>query len=423
MAPSLLGFPSLLAIVIGSMLGAGFFNLPQNLAACASPLTITMSWLLTAFGIAQLAGNYHFLAQRVPDSDNGLYGYIEQGLGRFWACFAVWGYWCSCWLGNMAYLLLIAGAVSYCFPTLDHLFVASLLLWGTHFLTLQGMHILSRLNNALTVLKLLLLGFSLCAMFSGFNWSLFISNWTQPCATLPALPLQLTDALLITAWGFVGFEGALILAERAQQRRDVKRAIYWGVACTLFLYLLSAWLPFGLLHHDTLSTLPSPAMAAILGHVLGTWAEGILSLGVILFGGGALCAWTLFAVELPFLAARGNAFPACFAHTNPRGVPSNALWCTSAILQLSLLLVHLFQLQYLQLVNTATMAILPLYGFSAAYTLRLPQVPTTVKRRCWLGLLYLGWLLYASLDLIPIALPLIFIPGLLVAYATKARWI
>ena len=50
-----LGLSALTALVLSSMLGAGVFSLPQNMAAVASPSALLIGWAITGVGILFLA--------------------------------------------------------------------------------------------------------------------------------------------------------------------------------------------------------------------------------------------------------------------------------------------------------------------------------------------------------------------------------
>jgi arginine:ornithine antiporter/lysine permease len=50
-----LGLSALTALVLSSMLGAGVFSLPQNMAAVASPSALIIGWGITGVGILLLA--------------------------------------------------------------------------------------------------------------------------------------------------------------------------------------------------------------------------------------------------------------------------------------------------------------------------------------------------------------------------------
>jgi len=48
--PGKLGLGALTALVVGSMIGAGVFSLPQNMATSAAPVAILIGWLFTGIG-------------------------------------------------------------------------------------------------------------------------------------------------------------------------------------------------------------------------------------------------------------------------------------------------------------------------------------------------------------------------------------
>lgn len=61
-----LGFWGLTALVFGLMVGVGIYNLPQNMAAVASPGAVFIAWLITAAGILPLVIAFKWLSDRYP---------------------------------------------------------------------------------------------------------------------------------------------------------------------------------------------------------------------------------------------------------------------------------------------------------------------------------------------------------------------
>ena len=49
-----LGLSALTALVLSSMLGAGVFSLPQNMAQVAGPMALIIGWAITGVGILLL---------------------------------------------------------------------------------------------------------------------------------------------------------------------------------------------------------------------------------------------------------------------------------------------------------------------------------------------------------------------------------
>ena len=134
----------LIALVVGSMIGGGVFNLPSDMSRGASPGAIIIGWVITGIGMLMLAFVYQGLAVRKPDLNAGPYAYAKAGFGDFVGFNSAWGYWISAFLGNVAYAVAIFSALSYFFPffgdgnNLPSIFGASICLWLIHALVLQG---------------------------------------------------------------------------------------------------------------------------------------------------------------------------------------------------------------------------------------------------------------------------------------------
>ena len=73
-----LGLTTLTALVFSSMVGAGVFSLPQNMAEIAGVDAILTAWLITGTGILFLAGCFLHLSRIKPDLDSGIYTYARE---------------------------------------------------------------------------------------------------------------------------------------------------------------------------------------------------------------------------------------------------------------------------------------------------------------------------------------------------------
>jgi arginine:ornithine antiporter/lysine permease len=90
-----LGLGALTALVIGSMIGAGVFSLPQNMAAVASPAAVMIGWTITGVGMIFLAMSFQVLSLLKPNINSGVFGYAQAGFGDFVGFCSAWGYWLS----------------------------------------------------------------------------------------------------------------------------------------------------------------------------------------------------------------------------------------------------------------------------------------------------------------------------------------
>ena len=149
----------LIALVVGSMIGGGVFNLPSDMSRGASPAAIIIGWIITGFGMLMLAFVYQNLAARKPELNAGPYAYAKAGFGNFVGFNSAWGYWLSAWLGNVSYAVVMFSALSYFFPafgegnTWQAVVGASVVLWLIHALILAGVREAALVNLITTVAK------------------------------------------------------------------------------------------------------------------------------------------------------------------------------------------------------------------------------------------------------------------------------
>src|SRR3954471_15556286 len=136
--PGKLALLPLVALVVGSMIGGGVFNLPRDMSVAASPGAIVIGWAITGLGMLMLAFVYQGLAVRKPDLNAGPYAYAKAGFGDFIGFKSAWGYWVSAFLGNVAYAGAIFSALSHFLPffgagnNLASIAGASICLWLIH---------------------------------------------------------------------------------------------------------------------------------------------------------------------------------------------------------------------------------------------------------------------------------------------------
>ena len=68
-----LGLGGLVAIVFGSMIGGGIFNISQNMAQGAGLGATLISWVISGVGVLFLVLNFKILADARPDLNAGIY--------------------------------------------------------------------------------------------------------------------------------------------------------------------------------------------------------------------------------------------------------------------------------------------------------------------------------------------------------------
>ena len=99
--------PQATALIVGSIIGVGIFNLPYSLAGIGPISLVAMA--LTTVGALALALMFAALSRRLP-ADGGPYAYARAAFGNGVGFTNAWSYWITAWAGNAA---IVVGWVFY----------------------------------------------------------------------------------------------------------------------------------------------------------------------------------------------------------------------------------------------------------------------------------------------------------------------
>lgn len=424
-----LGLVALIALVIGSMIGGGAFNLAGDIALGANAGAVLIGWVITGIGIIALAFVFQNLASRKPDLDSGIYSYAKEGFGPFLGFNSAWGYWLSAWLGNVAYATLLFSSIGYFFPTfaggqnVASIIGASVALWFVHYLVLRGIHSAAFINTITTIAKIIPIFLFIIIAIVAFKWDTFTFDfWGNGSFSWGVVGEQVKSTMLVTLWVFIGVEGAVIMSGRAKRRSDIGKATIIGLVSVLLIYILISLLSLGIMPREELAELPNPAMAYILEDVVGKWGAIIINLGLIVSVLGAWLGWTMFAAELPYVTAKDKMFPKWLAKENKNKAPINALWLTNGLVQIFLITLLFSDKAYNFMFSLASSAILIPYMLSAFYQVKLTFTGETYEsdrsrtKDKIIGIIasiYGIWLVYAAgIDYLLLTM-LLYAPGII----------
>jgi arginine:ornithine antiporter/lysine permease len=427
---------TLTAMVVGSMVGAGIFSLPQTFGRATGVYGAIVAWAIAGGGMLMLAFVFQTLARRKPELDAGVYAYAKAGFGEYPGFLSALGYWTVCCLGNVSYFVLIKSTLGALIPvfgdgnTVQAVAVSSVILWTVHFLILRGVREAASLNRIATVAKIIPIILFVVIVAAAFKPEVFSANLSGGTgAETPSLFAQVRGTMLVTVFVFVGIEGASVYSRYARRREDVGLATLLGFLGVLALMVLITVLSYGVLPREELGSLRNPSMAGVLQAVVGPWGAVFVSAGLIVSVMGAYLSWSLLAAEVLFSAAKMGSMPAFLTRENARAVPAAALWLTNALVQ-SFLIITLFAEQafLLALKLTSSMILIP-YLLVAAYALKLAMTgesypPVAPERRgdllraglatlYALGLIYAGGLKFLLLSAV------IYAPGTLLYVITR----
>ncbi|UWE03099.1 basic amino acid/polyamine antiporter [Laceyella sacchari] len=407
-----LGLFSLMAAVVGTIVGGAAFNLPSDMAAAAGSGPVILAWVITGLGMLALAMVFRNLSSRKPELSGGIYSYARAGFGPFIGFSSAWGYWIASILGIVAFVTLFFQTLRFFSPlfgqgdNLPSLVGGIAFVLFFHWLVARGIKEAAIINIMTTVAKLIPILIFLIIVAAAFKRDVFMADlWGPGSFSWQSVSQQVKDTMLVTLWAFVGIEGAIVLSGRAKRAKDVGVATIVGLLGTLAIYLLISVLSTGILSQAELAALPEPSMAYVLKAIVGPWGAVLIVIGLLISISGGMLSWYLVTVEIPYVAAQDGVFPDRFAQVNRQGTPMVSLWWSTGITLLFTGLVYVSASTYQKVYSMASVAILIPYLLSALYQVKLALVGETYlkdgrrTRDLLIGALATGyslWTLYAA---------------------------
>lgn len=387
--------PTLTAMVVGGMVGAGVFSLPARFGVATGILGSLIAWTVAGAGMLMLAFVFQNLAIRKPELDSGVFIYAKAGFGDYAGFNSAIGFWASSVAGNAFYWVFIGATVGAFFDgfgdgdTVLAVALGTAGVWFFHYLIARGVRDAAIINRIVTVFKVIPILVFILVMLFYFDAEVFADNWTAyGYGDLGSLNEQIRNTMLITTFVFIGIEGASVYSRYARRREDVGRATVMGLLSVLSIFALVTLSSYAVVPQPELAATRQPSMVGVFESQVGDWGEVFISAAVIVSVLGAYLAWTLMAAEVMYIPARQDDFPEFLGQENAAGTPITALVVTSLGVQ-GLLALTLFVGDALNfMLDLATsLALLP-YLLAAAYALKLGLtgegyrgVPSGVRRK------------------------------------------
>ena len=361
-----LGLAACTAIVVGNMVGSGFYLSPAAVAPYGNLAIIV--WTTMGAGAICLGLTFAKLARLVP-ATGGPYAYTRLAYGDFPGFLIAWGYWISIWASLPIIAVAFAGAVVNLFPILAGRALAVLLtlsaIWVVVLVNLRGVSAAGLFAEVTTYAKLV--PFGAVALLGLFFIDLSHFDEFNPSG----LPLIEASAALapLTMFAYLGLESATVPAGDVRDpERTIPRSTILGIAIAAALYILGTIVVMGLVPRQELVHSVAPFSDAAR-MIWGRWGEIAISLAVVLSSIGALNGWTLVMGQVPMAAARDGLFPPVFSRLSTRNVPAFGI-AISALFATVLVLIQAagsegFLSIYRLIVGLSTMTAVIPYAFCA----------------------------------------------------------
>ncbi|UYM05002.1 basic amino acid/polyamine antiporter [Solicola gregarius] len=390
-----LTLPTLTAMVVGSMVGAGVFSLPARFGVATGILGSLIAWVVAGAGMLMLAFVFQNLAIRKPELDSGVFIYAKAGFGDYAGFNSAIGFWASAVAGNTFYWVFISATLGTFFDGFgdgDTVLAAALStagVWLFHYLISRGVRDAAVINRIVTVFKILPILVFIVVLFFALDTGVFADNWTAyGYGDLGNLNEQVRNTMIITTFVFLGIEGASVYSRYAKRRSDVGRATVLGFLSVLALFALVTLSSYSVKPQPEIADTRQPSMVGLFESVVGDWGEVFISVAVIVSVLGAYLAWTLMAAEVMYIPARNEDFPKFLGQEDGNGTPITALVITSLGVQALVALTLVVDDALNFMLDLCTSLALVPYFLAAAYALKLgltgeayENVTARVRRR------------------------------------------
>ncbi len=414
-----LGVWAAASIVVGTVIGSGIFLVPRTMVRNVG----TEGWVMAVWvvgGLLSIAGalSYAELAAAIPEA-GGEYAYLREAYGPIWGFIYSWT---QTWVAKSGSVATLATGfflyVANFFPSLDsvlyrvplplgpeggpleirygQLFAIALIL-ALGGLNYFGVRFGGNVQVALTAVKV---GLIAAVIVAGLALGQHHAPGEMPASQL-AFP-GFIAALVAALWAYNGWNNvAMVASEVRDPQRNLPRALIWGTAAVIGIYMLANAAYFHVLTASQVASSDRVAAVMMRG-IFGEAGAAAVSLAAMVSIFAALNGSILSGSRVPYAAARQGYFFRAIGRVNPtHHTPGPSILLLSAWSGLLVL-----SGKYDDLFNLVIFASWILYGMTAAavIVLRVKKPELTRPYR---------------LKLYPL-IPLLFIAGSIVLIVTTA---
>ncbi|MBM3304045.1 MAG: amino acid permease [Candidatus Aenigmarchaeota archaeon] len=326
-----LGFLDLTAIVIGSIVGADIYVASSLSAGLLGPLSM-FAWVVAGLFAMVIALVFAYCSYYVPKV-GGPFAFVSKAFDDFWGFLTGWSLWIAEVLALAIFAIMFVNYLQYFIPLSFpmQVLIKFLFMFGLTAVNVVGVKAAGRLNEALTLLKLLPLVLIIVA-----GLGIFILNPAVPAANYtPLAPLGFGGfgaAIVLIFWAFVGFEmGTLPASEVRNPKKTIPKAIITGMLIITLFYLVTNFVIYGTVEWAALAATSTPLVLSATA-LLGAAGAVIISIGALVSVSGSDEANVLGTARLSYAMAIDGLFPKIFAKVHPKyGTPYMALLIQGAI--------------------------------------------------------------------------------------------
>jgi amino acid transporter len=323
------------SIVVGTVIGSGIFLVPRTMVQrVGTPEMVFFVWIFG--GLLSLAGalSYAELSAAMPEA-GGEYTYLREAYGPMWGFIYSWT---QMWVAKSGSIATLAtGFVQYLatfFPGLSVAFYTAHLKFGPRpvaidfkygqlfamalILALGGLNYFGvklggRVQVAVTFVKVALIAFVILA---GLGLGTAHAPDTSPVA--PLTSAGFFAALVGALWAYDGWNNvSMVASEIRDPQKNLPRALIWGTAGVMAIYLLANAAYFHVLNGHEVGASPRVA-TEMMSRILGSPGAAAVAIAAMISMFAALNGSILSGSRVPYAAARDGYFFRAVALVHPR---------------------------------------------------------------------------------------------------------
>lgn len=353
------------ALVIGTIIGGAIFMLPVSLAPLGA--NAALSWLVSGLGAVCIA---FALSRFSRFGGEGIQANIEREYGPTVAFLVAWAFWFSNWVAEASVAITAGSTLSFLGGGSDVVVPVAVgsvvVLTGVNAIGVRASGGLSILTVAIKVLPLIAVIWLLAERAaSGGHY--------ETMAPTPVNLANFATATALTFFALTGFENATApVCKVRDAQRTIPRALLWGTAFVVLLYLTAGTAIQLLLPAKVVATSPAPFADAIMAH-WGRGAASLAAVAIIVSALGCLNCLILGTGELGYAMALRGDLPTIIARTRGLNTPVVAQVVGSVLTILAILAnssrttANLYT--FIILLSTAGVIVLYFVGSLAAWKL------------------------------------------------------
>lgn len=366
----ILNFPTMLLIVINSIMGTGIYFLPSIVAKYVGYMSL-IPWIIMSLIAIYISMCFAELSSMFPKA-GGVYEYSKQAYGRFTSFLIGW---ITLIAGNITIAMLIVGAIHYLLPydlPIQKALISLVFILVFNYMTYRGIRISS----------IMLVTFSIITIAAMFSLTIPGLLKLQPANFKPFFVFPISS-IFITLYfiqeTFFGWESATFLAEETKEpERVMPKALIIGTICVVIISLLFVITVGNILQESSKSiTLLSELGTLYFGEI----GRNIFTLWTYLAIIGGVACWVVSTPRLLLALARDRLFLTQFSSLHHKyNTPHKAILFQIVVTSL-LVITGLSAYQNLLLILLPFALIMYIAVLFALVTLRLkkPEIERPYK--------------------------------------------